>query len=54
MTTDIIPRPLRWEVTNTKTGKVTSYKTGMSARRAADRMDNAYGAYICTMRGIWS
>lgn len=48
------PKPLRWEVTNRRTGKVTTYKTGAAASRAADRMDNAHGSYICTRRAVWS
>lgn len=47
-------KPIRYEVTNRRTGKVTSYQTRAAASRAADRMDNAYGAYICTTRAIWA
>lgn len=43
-----------YTVTNNRTGKVTTYKTGPAASRAADRMDNAYGAIICTRRAHWS
>lgn len=46
--------PIRYEVTNRKTGQTTSYKTSAAASRAVVRMDNAYGAYICTRRAIWS
>ena len=46
--------PTSYTVTNRKTGKVTTYKTRAAASRAADRMDNAYGAYICTVRANWS
>lgn len=45
--------PIRWEVTNNRTGKVTSYKTSRAAMNACDRMDNEYGAVICTRRAIW-
>ena len=47
-------RPIRYEVTNRKTGKVYTFKTSAAATKAVDRMDNAYGAYICTRRAIWS
>lgn len=43
-----------YTVTNRITGKVTEYKTGPAASRAADRMDNAYGAVICTRKSHWS
>lgn len=46
-------KPIRYEVANRITGKVTSYQTSAAASRAVDRMDNAYGAYICTRRAIW-
>ncbi len=45
---------VRYDVFNRVTGKTTSYKTGAAASRAMDRMDNAYGAVICTRRAIWS
>lgn len=47
-------KPIRYEVTNRITGKTTSYKTSRKASDAVDRMDNAYGAYICTRRAIWA
>ncbi len=43
-----------YEVTNRITGKTTSYKTSAAATKAMDRMDNAYGAVICTRRAIWA
>lgn len=43
-----------WTVTNNKTGITKEYKTMAAACRAADRMDNAYGAVICTKRAHWS
>jgi hypothetical protein len=43
-----------YEVTNRRTGKVTVYKTRVSATRAADRMDDAYGAVCCTTKAVWS
>jgi hypothetical protein len=46
--------PLRYEVTNNKTGKVSTFKTGRAASSFMDRTDNAYGACICTRRAIWS
>jgi hypothetical protein len=54
MTTETQTKPIRWEVTNRRTGKTTSYKTGPAASRACDRMDNEYGAVICTRRAIWA
>lgn len=48
------PTIVRYDVFNRNTGKTTSYKTGPAASRACDRMDNAYGAVICTRRAIWS
>lgn len=41
-----------YQVTNRATGKVTIYKTSAAATRAQDRMDNAYGAIICSCRVI--
>jgi hypothetical protein len=46
--------PIRYEVTNTVTGKITSYKTSMAAMNAMDRQDRAYGRVITTRRAIWS
>ena len=43
-----------YTVKNRITGKVTEYKTGAAATRACDRMDNAYGAVICTRKAHWS
>jgi hypothetical protein len=43
-----------YEVTNRITGRVSRYKTAAAANRAVDRMDNEYGAYICTRRAVWS
>lgn len=47
-------KPIRWEITNRRTGEVTSYKTSAGATKAQDRIDNAYGAVITTRRAIWS
>lgn len=47
-------KPIRYEVTNRITGKVTSYKTGAAATRAVDRADSAYGACIASRRAIWA
>lgn len=47
-------RITHYEVTNRITGKVTTFKTSAAASKAVDRADNAYGAYICTRRAIWS
>jgi hypothetical protein len=41
-----------YQVTNTKTGATKQYATARAAYRAADRMDNAYGAAICTIKPI--
>lgn len=43
-----------YEVTNRRTGVITKYKSSRAASDAVDRMDNAYGACICTRRAIWS
>jgi hypothetical protein len=47
-------KPLRYEVSNRITGKILTFKTGAGASRAMDRIDNAYGAVICTRRAIWA
>lgn len=41
-------------VFNRVTGKNTACKTSAGATRAADRMDNAYGAICCTRKAVWS
>ena len=46
-------KPIRYEVYNRISGKTTSYRTSAAALRAMARMDNAYGAWICTRRAIW-
>lgn len=43
-----------YTVTNRITGKKTTYKTGAAATRAMDRMDNAYGAVICSREAHWA
>lgn len=48
------PKIIRYEVTNSRTGKVTSYKTSRAASDAMTRADQAYGAYCTTRRAIWS
>jgi hypothetical protein len=45
---------IAWEVSNRVTGKVTRYKSLGAATRAADKADNAYGAYICSKRAIFA
>lgn len=45
---------VRYEVTNSITGKVTSYKSSMAAMNAMDRADRAYGRVITTRRAIWA
>lgn len=52
----VAPAPIvtGYTVTNRSTGKTTSYNSRAAASRAADRQDNAYGAYICTVRTVWS
>lgn len=45
---------VRYDVTNTRTGKTTSYKTSRAATDAMDRMDQAYGACCTTRKAIWS
>jgi hypothetical protein len=49
-----MPKIIAYEVTNRRTGKTTRYASGMRARNAADRQDNAYGAICCTTRAVWS
>jgi hypothetical protein len=48
------PRITHYSVFNRITGKTSIFKTGKRATDAVDRMDNAYGAYICTRRAHWS
>ena len=45
---------VRYDVTNIRTGKVTSYKSRNAASNAQDRADNAYGACCTTCKAIWS
>jgi hypothetical protein len=47
-------KPIRYEVTNRITGKVTSYQSSKRALAAMDKADNAYGAYITTRRAIYA
>lgn len=42
-----------YTVTDRSTGKVREYKTRQAASRAADKRDNEYGAYICTVRPVY-
>jgi hypothetical protein len=37
-----------YSVTNRLSGRTSTYKTSAAASAAVNRMDNAYGAYICT------
>lgn len=48
------PTIIRYEVTNIRTGIVTTYKTRTGAMKAQDRMDHAYGAVCTICRAIWS
>jgi hypothetical protein len=48
------PTITHYTVSNRITGKVHSFKTSAAASKAMDRMDNAYGAVICTRRAHWS
>jgi len=43
-----------YTVTNRITGKVSSYKSGTVALRAAERMNLAYGAHIAGRTAHWS
>lgn len=43
-----------YTVSNRITGKVSTFKTSAAASAAMDRMDNAYGACVCTRRAHWS
>lgn len=40
------------QVRNRITGKIKHYKSLKAALRAADKADNEYGAYICTVSRI--
>lgn len=42
--------PHTYEVLNRSTGKAYTYTSLKAAIRAADRMDTAYGAKICSRR----
>lgn len=43
-----------YTVTHRITGKTTTYKTGVAASRAADRMNEAYGAHVAGRKAHWS
>jgi hypothetical protein len=43
-----------YSISNRITGKTTTYKTGIAASRAADRMNMAYGSHIAGRRAHWS
>lgn len=47
-------KPKAWTVRNRITGKVRTYQTQRAAMNAADRSDNAYGSYICTVSAVWA
>ncbi len=47
-------KPIRWEVSNRITGKVTSYKSRKAASKAQDRMDWDYGAVCTSSKAIWA
>jgi hypothetical protein len=47
-------RVTHYTVTNRATGKTTKYKTRNGASRAADRMDDEYGSYICTKQAHYA
>ena len=51
---EMTPTITHYTVSNRITGKTTEYKTSAAASRAMDRMDAAYGAYICTRKAHWS
>lgn len=46
-------KPTHYTVTDRTTGKVYERKTRKSARLKADRLDNAYGAYIATVKPVY-
>lgn len=48
------PSIIRYEVTNTRTGDIKSYKTSAAAERAMDTADRKHGACITTRKAIWS
>jgi hypothetical protein len=44
--------PQMYKLLNTKTGLIVgTYSTMARARAARDRLDNAYGAYVHTIKG---
>lgn len=43
-----------YTVTNPLTGKTTSYKSGLVASRAAERINMGYGAHLCSRKAHWS
>jgi hypothetical protein len=45
--------PAYYIVKNRITGKEYTYKTSEAALKAMDRMDNAYGAVVCSRTAIW-
>ena len=47
-------RITHYTVSNRITGKTTSFKTGIAASRAAERMNMAYGAHIAGRQAVWS
>lgn len=47
-------RITHYEVRNRITGKVTTYKTGVAASRAAERMNIVYGSHIAGRHAVWS
>ena len=54
MAKTVEPFIMHWTVTHRHTGKVTTYRSCMGAKRAQDRMDGLWGAYIATVRAVWS
>ena len=43
-----------YKIRNIRTGEVKgNYKTLIGARRACDRLDNKYGAYVWKVCNIW-
>lgn len=46
-------KPVAYVVRNRITGKSYRFKSSTKALEAMDRMDNEYGAVICSRQAIW-
>lgn len=48
------PHIVRFDVTNTRTNRTTSFKTRGAMEKAMSRQDQEYGACCTTYRAVWS